>query len=156
MIFLTKFAQREFFGLKKNNMNIIIKFCTLEVIYVLNFTLNKQFWILDAMWPKRVFPYYLTAFLQEMQYRLKYGLKLVLFLRENWLKKLSDRQVVPIYAAYCTVFLSNINPKTKKNCTQKSFLFFQKKLFPKNFCTFGIKPNLIYYFNSWLHLKNLL
>ena len=115
--FWLNLLKESFSGLKKNNMNFIIKFCTLEVIYVLNFTLNKQFWILDAMWPKRVFPYYLTAFLKEMQYGLKYGLKLVLFLRENWLKKLSDRQVVPIYATYCTVFLSNINPKTKKNCT---------------------------------------
>ena len=42
LIFWTKFAEKGYFRLKTEEMNIAIKFCVFEIVQVTNFTLNWQ------------------------------------------------------------------------------------------------------------------
>ena len=48
----TKFYLRYFWS-ETENVNIIIEFCIFELVWVPNFILNKQFWILGPNLPKR-------------------------------------------------------------------------------------------------------
>ena len=50
--------------------------------------------------------------------------------------------------------LSNPNPKIKKKLPLRNFLYFLKKIYPKSFLYFGMTPDLIYYHNSSIPLKN--
>ena len=54
LIFWTKYAQQGHSNTEK--VNITIEFSMFELIYVSNFTFNKQFWILEPNSPKKVIP----------------------------------------------------------------------------------------------------
>ena len=47
-------------------------------------------------------------------------------------------------------------PTQAQNLPYNNFLYFMKKLHLKNFLYFGMKPDLTYYHNYLLTLKNLL
>ena len=56
LIFWTKFAQKGCFWSQTEKMNSAIEFCICKLVEVPNFSLNRQFWFLDQVWPKRVLP----------------------------------------------------------------------------------------------------
>ena len=52
----TKFSQKGYFLSKPEKVNTTTEFCIFELVWVPNFTWNKQFWILGPNLPKRIFP----------------------------------------------------------------------------------------------------
>ena len=56
-IFWTKFAPKRCFRSKTENVNTTIEFCIFELVYVLTFSLNWQFWFFLSNLPEKgVFP----------------------------------------------------------------------------------------------------
>ena len=53
LIFWIKFALKEYFRSKMEKVNITIAFCIFELVWVPNFNLQKQFWILESNLPKK-------------------------------------------------------------------------------------------------------
>ena len=53
MIFWTKFAEKRHFQSKTDKMNNTTEYCMFELVFVSNFTLNKQFWIFGQNLPKK-------------------------------------------------------------------------------------------------------
>ena len=53
-IFWTKFAKKgSYFQSKTDKIDTTIEFCIFELVFVSNFTLNKQFWIFGPNLPKK-------------------------------------------------------------------------------------------------------
>ena len=52
----TKFAQKRYFPLETEEVNIPIEFCIFELVRVPNFRLNWLIWIFRQSLPKKVFP----------------------------------------------------------------------------------------------------
>ena len=53
-IFWTKFAKKSsYFQSKTDKIDTIIDYCIFELVFVTNFTLNKQFWIFGPNLPKK-------------------------------------------------------------------------------------------------------
>ena len=56
LIFWTKFTQKMYSQPKAEKLISTIEFCIFQLVQVSHFTLNKKFWILGLIFPKRVFP----------------------------------------------------------------------------------------------------
>ena len=53
-MFWTKFTKKSsYFQSKTDKIDTTIEFCILELVFVSNFTLNKQFWIFGPNLPKK-------------------------------------------------------------------------------------------------------
>ena len=56
MIFWTKFSQKGCFQPKTEKVSSAIEFCIFELVYLLNFSWNWQFWFFGPNFPKKVSP----------------------------------------------------------------------------------------------------
>ena len=55
-MFWSKFVQKSYFQSQTNKIDCTVEFCVFELAKVPNFTLNKQFWLFGANFPKKDIP----------------------------------------------------------------------------------------------------